>query len=98
MLTFMLLCLGAIAVPFVLYPALLWLRAVIARRPVRHAAVTPSVDLVICAHNESSVIGDKVRNALALEYPHDRLRVWIASDGSADTTVAVAQAIARPCN
>lgn len=91
MLVAMLIAVAAIAVPFVLYPALLWLRSVLSQNPVKSDAITPHVDLVICAHNESATIAQRVQNALKLDYPHERLRIWIASDGSTDATVQVAR-------
>jgi GT2 family glycosyltransferase len=48
---------------------------------------TPDVSLVVAAYNEAEVIGDKVRNARALDYPADRLEVIVTSDGSTDGTV-----------
>jgi cellulose synthase/poly-beta-1,6-N-acetylglucosamine synthase-like glycosyltransferase len=47
----------------------------------------PTVSLVIAAYDEEDVIAAKVANALALEYPRDRLQVIVASDGSGDATV-----------
>lgn len=52
----------------------------------------PYVSLVIAAHDEASVIGRRVENALASDYPRDLLEVIVASDGSADGTVEIAQA------
>jgi len=52
----------------------------------------PRVALIIAAHDEAPVIEAKVRNALALDYPRDRLTVVVASDGSTDDTVARAKA------
>ena len=52
----------------------------------------PSVTLVVAAYDEESVIEAKVANALALDYPRDRLEVVVASDGSADATVELARA------
>lgn len=46
----------------------------------------PSVTLVIAAYNEERVIDAKIRNSLALDYPKDRLRVLVVSDGSTDST------------
>jgi cellulose synthase/poly-beta-1,6-N-acetylglucosamine synthase-like glycosyltransferase len=51
----------------------------------------PRVALVIAAYDEEAVIADKVANALALDYPRDRLQVIVASDGSADRTVELAR-------
>lgn len=80
-----------IAAPFALYPLVLWGRACLAKNPVVPGEITPTVDLVICAHNEEKSIGAKIENALALDYPADRLTIWIASDGSTDQTVAISR-------
>jgi cellulose synthase/poly-beta-1,6-N-acetylglucosamine synthase-like glycosyltransferase len=56
------------------------------------AAELPRVSLIVAAHDEEAVIADKVRDALALDYPRELLEVIVASDGSADSTVARAQA------
>jgi cellulose synthase/poly-beta-1,6-N-acetylglucosamine synthase-like glycosyltransferase len=51
----------------------------------------PSVTLVIAAHNEESVIRERLENALALDYPRDRLEVVVSLDGSTDETRAIAE-------
>jgi cellulose synthase/poly-beta-1,6-N-acetylglucosamine synthase-like glycosyltransferase len=51
----------------------------------------PMVSLIIAAYDEEEVIEAKVLNALALEYPRERLQVIVASDGSSDATVRVAR-------
>jgi Glycosyltransferase like family 2 len=45
---------------------------------------TPTVSLIIAAYNEEPVIADKVANALALDWPRDRLEVVVAVDGGAE--------------
>jgi cellulose synthase/poly-beta-1,6-N-acetylglucosamine synthase-like glycosyltransferase len=52
----------------------------------------PRVSLVIAAYDEEEVIERKVENALALDYPRDRLEVVVTSDGSKDRTVELARA------
>jgi cellulose synthase/poly-beta-1,6-N-acetylglucosamine synthase-like glycosyltransferase len=59
----------------------LWLR-----RGVRKLPITPSVTLIIAAYNEEEVIAERLDNALALDYPRDRLQILVASDGSTDRT------------
>ncbi len=67
----------------------LLLRALVAVR-AGHAPVesseTPSVSLIVAAHDEGEVIEEKVRNMRALEYP-GQLELIVASDGSTDETV-----------
>jgi cellulose synthase/poly-beta-1,6-N-acetylglucosamine synthase-like glycosyltransferase len=45
---------------------------------------TPLVSLIIAAYNEEAVIAAKVANALALDWPRDRLQVVVAVDGGAE--------------
>jgi len=85
------LLLFALAAPFALYPLALWLRARWAPRPVASADWTPSVSLVVCAHDEAKSIAAKLENALALDYPRERLEICLASDGSSDGTVEIAR-------
>jgi cellulose synthase/poly-beta-1,6-N-acetylglucosamine synthase-like glycosyltransferase len=50
------------------------------------AAGAPTVSLIIPAYDEEEVIAAKVADALALDYPREKLQVIVASDGSADST------------
>jgi len=43
----------------------------------------PQVSLIVAAHREEAVIEAKVRNALALDWPRDRLELIVAVDGGA---------------
>lgn len=76
------------------YPLLLALVRRVARRPVAKRPIEPSVSLLVAAYNEADVIEAKIRNALALDYPPDRLEVAIACDGPTDGTTAIAQRVA----
>jgi cellulose synthase/poly-beta-1,6-N-acetylglucosamine synthase-like glycosyltransferase len=44
---------------------------------------TPTVSLIVAAYREEAVIAGKVANALALDWPRDRLQVIVAVDGGA---------------
>jgi cellulose synthase/poly-beta-1,6-N-acetylglucosamine synthase-like glycosyltransferase len=52
----------------------------------------PTVSLIVPAYDEEEVIAAKVANALALDYPRERLQVIVASDGSIDSTAERARA------
>ncbi|MEH6588780.1 MAG: glycosyltransferase family 2 protein [Halioglobus sp.] len=88
-LAYLVLVLTLIAIPYTLYPLLLWLRARFFADPPSRADITPDVDLVICAHNEERVIAARLENALKLDYPLEHLTIWVASDGSTDETVDI---------
>jgi len=56
------------------------------------AASLPSLSLIVAAHDEQEVIGAKVTNALALDYPRELLEVIVACDGCTDETAQRARA------
>jgi cellulose synthase/poly-beta-1,6-N-acetylglucosamine synthase-like glycosyltransferase len=89
---------GLIAYAHVGYPLLLAALVRLRRRtPARPGGdgELPRVSLIVAAHDEEEVIERRVENAVALDYPPDRLEVIVASDGSRDRTVALARAAAR---
>ena len=49
----------------------------------------PTIVLLIAAHNEESVIDERVRNALEIDYPRERFSIVVASDGSSDATAEI---------
>ena len=51
----------------------------------------PEVTLLIAAYNEEAVIEERIRNALAMDYPRERLEIVIGLDGCTDNTAAIAQ-------
>ena len=63
-------------------------------RPVAAADIEPRVGLVIAAHDEMAVIGARLRNLLALDYPAEKLRLVVASDASQDGTDDVVRGFA----
>ena len=77
---------GLLAYTYLFFPLLVLLRAALRSRPHESGEITPSVTLVISAHNEAASIGAKLENLLSLDYPDGRLEVVIASDGSVDGT------------
>jgi len=55
------------------------------------ATSLPSLSLIVAAHDEERVIAAKVQNALALDYPRERLELIVACDGCSDATAARAR-------
>ena len=79
--------LGIITYTFVGYPVLAWLLAAARRKPLRtDPDFAPPISLVILAHNEEAIIGAKLENTLALDYPREQLEVIVVADGSDDGT------------
>jgi cellulose synthase/poly-beta-1,6-N-acetylglucosamine synthase-like glycosyltransferase len=88
--------LGALVWTHVLYPVFVAALARLRPRPVRaDESFRPRVALVIAAYNEHDVIAAKLENALALDYPHELLRIVVASDASNDGTDEIVQGFAE---
>jgi cellulose synthase/poly-beta-1,6-N-acetylglucosamine synthase-like glycosyltransferase len=54
-------------------------------------AELPALSLIVAAHDEETVIAEKVANALALDYPREQLEVIVACDGCSDATATLAR-------
>jgi cellulose synthase/poly-beta-1,6-N-acetylglucosamine synthase-like glycosyltransferase len=87
--------LGLIAWTHVGYPLA---AAAAARRrryePRRDESFLPDVALIIAAHDEAHVIRERLENALALDYPRERLELVVALDGAADGTRTIVEEFA----
>jgi len=59
----------AVAWTYVGYPLFITLLARWRPRPHQKGNVLPTASLIIPAYNEEDVIGEKLENALALDYP-----------------------------
>ncbi len=69
------------------YPILVRLLAGLKKDSIRiDSSYFPDCVLIISAFNEGTVIADKLRNALELAYPEDKLKIWVISDASTDKT------------
>ena len=66
---------------YVGFPTIVLMRGRLRPAPYRTADITPTVSLLVAAHNEAGGIARRLENALALDYPADRLEIVVASDG-----------------
>lgn len=90
------LCIGMLLYTYLGYPILMYVLAKLRQRrsqraPGQIASNTnhqdwPFVTFLIPAYNEQNVIRQKVENTLNLDYPKERLRITVVSDGSTDQT------------
>src|SRR5690242_9181241 len=93
-------CIFAVAYNYAGYPVLLFCMSALSqakadlsyllrrtnRRCSPSANYLPSVAVLVSAHNEATVILDKVDNSLELDYPDDQLEVWFGLDAPSDST------------
>jgi cellulose synthase/poly-beta-1,6-N-acetylglucosamine synthase-like glycosyltransferase len=75
---------------YVGYPLLIRAWAQLHGRPPLRKETSPPVSVLVVAHNEAPRILRRIENLLELDYETDRLEIVIASDGSSDATVALA--------
>jgi cellulose synthase/poly-beta-1,6-N-acetylglucosamine synthase-like glycosyltransferase len=67
-------------------------------RPVRATDLkhTPTVSMLIAAHNEEAGIEKKLQQTVALDYPADKLEILVLSDGSVDRTDEIVKSFPDP--
>jgi cellulose synthase/poly-beta-1,6-N-acetylglucosamine synthase-like glycosyltransferase len=86
-------CLAAVAYAYVGYPLVIWCLSRIFGRRARPLACPdaelPFLSLLIAAHNEEDEIETRLENALAIDYPPDKLEIVVACDGCTDATPAI---------
>ncbi len=69
------------------YPLLLEIAARLShKRPDSDTDYQPTVSFIISAYNEEDIIVEKLKNTVALDYPPDKLSIWVISDASSDKT------------
>jgi hypothetical protein len=81
-------CVALVLYAYIGYPCALLALGLLRDRPVNKARTSPCpfVSFIITAYNEEARIAAKLENALAQDYPADRLEIIIASDCSTDNT------------
>jgi cellulose synthase/poly-beta-1,6-N-acetylglucosamine synthase-like glycosyltransferase len=91
-------CAALVAYAYAGFPVLIWaLARLLGRRrtPGTPAdAELPTVSVLVAAYNEEAIIHQRIRNALALDYPAGKLEVVIATDGCSDRTAEVVRGYA----
>ena len=78
-------CFALVGYAYVGYAGLLWLLVRVRERPIRRAAIFPSVSVVIAARNEGANLPSKLENLRSLDYPKDRLQGLVFLNVEPDT-------------
>lgn len=73
---------------FIGYPIILFILNLFMRKSgfKKDSSITPFVSFMISCYNEEKVIKDKLINALAMDYPVDKIEIIVISDCSSDNT------------
>ncbi|MBN1604506.1 MAG: glycosyltransferase family 2 protein [Chitinispirillaceae bacterium] len=82
---------------YTVYPLLLSVFSHLFARPVKSQEnYYPSVGVLVPCHNEEKVIRRKIENILSLDYPADRISVWVGSDASVDNSEKIVRDFLDP--
>lgn len=54
------------------------------------AEIMPAT-IIVTAYNEETILEQKIKNTLAIDYPADKLRIIIITDGSTDGSQKIVQ-------
>jgi poly-beta-1,6-N-acetyl-D-glucosamine synthase len=86
---------AVIAYAYVGYLGWLWLRAFWRPWPIERGAIAPTVSIVLVVRNEGARLRQKLDNLLTLDYPAERYRLVVVSDGSTDETESILREAAK---
>jgi cellulose synthase/poly-beta-1,6-N-acetylglucosamine synthase-like glycosyltransferase len=82
---------------YTIYPVLLSAFSHLFARPVKSQENHfPSVGVLVPCHNEEKVIRKKIENILSLDYPADKISVWVGSDCSTDNSEKIVRDFKDP--
>ena len=68
------------------YPLLLFFLSLVIKKQVDRGDILPDVAVIIPVHNEEKIIEDKIQTCLRFNYPEEKLKIIVVSDGSTDRT------------
>lgn len=76
--------------PFAIYPILLFLLSIIKSKKVsRDLDFKPELTFLISAYNEEENIENCIKSILNSNYPSDKIKIFVGSDGSSDKTNSI---------
>jgi cellulose synthase/poly-beta-1,6-N-acetylglucosamine synthase-like glycosyltransferase len=86
-------CLFLVCYSYLLFPSILKLLARNSSIKARSFSLEelPMISVLIAAHNEEKVIGEKIDSVLTGDYPFDKMEILVGSDASTDHTNAILQ-------
>lgn len=76
---------AGIVITYIAYPALMLLLPA-KNKPLELPDELPTIAILFAAFNEETVLKPKLDSLLRLDYPKDKLQIWVGSDNSTDKT------------
>jgi biofilm PGA synthesis N-glycosyltransferase PgaC len=82
-------CITALVYHYLGYPAIVFILSRSTRYNLDRGTIQPRISFIVSAYNEEPVIGRKIDNTLALDYPRELMEIIVVADGSDDGTAAI---------
>jgi cellulose synthase/poly-beta-1,6-N-acetylglucosamine synthase-like glycosyltransferase len=76
------------------YPVIVYVIGLFYHRKITKYDYEPTVSILIAAYNEESCIERTIKNKLTLNYPSEKLKIVVISDGSDDKTDEIVKSFA----
>ncbi len=84
---------------FILYPLILFLASKFFFKPItRSTDFKPDITIIIAAYNEEKLIKGAIDSIFTSDYPAEKIKVLVGSDGSDDSTVQVLEQLSQHYN
>jgi len=75
---------------YILYPVILILISGFINKPVKYSkGFSPEITILISAYNEENLISDAIHSIFKCDYPTEKIKIIVGSDGSTDQTVEI---------
>ena len=74
---------------------LLTFSSILKKHHFLNQAYFPKVTLMIMTYNEEKAISKKLENSLEIEYPHDKLEIFVVDSASTDKTQKIASKVIK---
>ncbi len=90
-------CMVGILYSYIIYPLSIMVFARLFKKPIlKDDLYQPTVGVLVPAYNEEDVILKKINNILAIDYPSEKLSIWVGSDCSSDSTEKLVRDLNNP--
>lgn len=80
---------------FVGYPAVMTIITYFSKPLKKDYTYKPFVSILVATHNEESVIANRLKNLLELDYPKNKYEIIVVNSGSTDNTSSIVETFAR---
>lgn len=75
--------------PYIVYPLILLVLANFFNKKILKSSIYPEISIIISAYNEERYIQDCILSILTSDYPLDKIKIYVGSDGSTDKTCEI---------